>query len=112
MNAAQNSLSIRVKDNVNTVLHTDPLDRDKQFTPENSCNTSYCTCGHKPSIIPVNKTVDGLKVERFVALCATCLPAGAMDLKEFKAPYLALLDFEDNSRVTNDNNNGETWYAS
>lgn len=111
MNAATQPLVIEMKDNVNTTFHINTLRRERRLSTKSTGCQPYCICGHKPSIIPVKKTVDGKRVERFVALCTTCGPAGAAELKEFKAPYLALQDFEDNSRVTIANNKGENWYA-
>lgn len=112
MNAVNKSLLIQVTDNVDTTFHINTLLRERALSTRSTGCDPYCICGHKPSIIPVKKTVEGKKVDSFVALCTTCRPTGVTDLKEFKAPYLALQDFEDSSRVSVENSKGENWYAS
>ncbi len=112
MYTANEPLVIQSKKNVNRTLHIKSLRLDKcKPLEEDGCN-AYCTCGHKPEIVPIKKKENGKSVERFVAMCSTCMPGGAMELTAHKAPYLALQDFEDNCRTTFQGDNGDNRYAS
>lgn len=83
--------------NLNTTRHIKAIGKER--FADHECR-AYCMCGHKPSIVPIKRKNDaGNQVETFVAMCSTCMPGGTMDLPEFKAPYLALQDFEDNCRL-------------
>lgn len=84
------------------------FDLNCRLTPEggelyaDQDDREYCKCGHQPTVVPIDRVIDGMKSKRFVAMCNTCMPGGAMHLREYKAPYLAITDFDLNCRLTRD----------
>lgn len=99
MNNLHNPLVIKSHRDLNVTRHVRALEKERYADQD---GRAYCMCGHEPTIVPIERVIDGKKCERFVAMCNTCMPGSAMHLKEHKAPYLALNDFDLNCRLTID----------
>lgn len=84
---------------LNVTRHFRAIEKDRYMDHDGQ---AYCMCEHEPTVIPVQRVIDGKKSEVFVAMCNACMPGGAMHLREHKAPYLALHDFDLHRRLTVD----------
>jgi hypothetical protein len=98
MNASQPTLVIKSFKNVNVTRHIEDI--SNQFVDRDGHH--YCKCSKQPTVVPIKRSVNGETQTRYVAMCNTCMPGGAMHLSEFKTAFQAIDDFNQNARLSLD----------